>query len=108
MLTLEKVCLDVKDKVDISENKNKNQQVSKLSINTDVSGVLPFFSVKNNRSLMCLTKSHTQKLVHNTVKLCLIITATLFWPEKKAQSVIFILTDTPHPPPPPPQISVAC
>ena len=37
----------VKDKVDILEN--KNQQVSKLSMNTDVSGVLPFFSVKNNR-----------------------------------------------------------
>ena len=34
----------IKDKVDISEN--KNQQVSKLSINTHVSGVLPFFSVK--------------------------------------------------------------
>ena len=35
------------DKVDILEN--KNQQVSKLSMNTDVSGVLPLFSVKNNR-----------------------------------------------------------
>ena len=35
------------DKVDILEN--KNQQLSKLSMNTDVSGVLPFFSVKNNR-----------------------------------------------------------
>ena len=35
------------DKVDVSEN--KYQQVSKLSINTGVSGVIPFFSVKNNR-----------------------------------------------------------
>ena len=43
-----------KDKVDILEN--KNQQVSKLSMNTDVSGVLPFFS---ERLFFTLKKGNT-------------------------------------------------
>ena len=56
--------VSIKDKVDISEN--KNQQVSKLSINTDVLGVLPLY-VKR-KCARVKSSAHSSKVFEIDVK----------------------------------------